>query len=112
MEITEKMRDILTNLKNGKQIDLRHRRNQYGDDVAVEWLEFLNGQWTLTWVQCLSSMEYGFGTCQCNSHRPETTEVITRERALELINDYVADQDAEAAERAAESQWLEEVTTA
>lgn len=81
--------------------------NQYGEEIACKTLEFKNGDWIKGVLNCHSSNGYGLGTCQCNSHSSWVADSISRNQALMLLKNYVAETEKEDKLMLQEIEWLD-----
>jgi hypothetical protein len=86
-----------------------------GEAIIIAWsrrygaereLRFTRGAWVESVRACYSD------TCQCNSHDTYDTFEVSRQRALELIRDVIATDEADASRRAAETAWVDAQTAA
>lgn len=101
------LREVLMALKNGDRLALDTAKNQYGETVVVDALYFEEGQWIRGQLNCWSSRDFGFGTCQCFSHDPWVKYPISRKEALQHIRSYLERQEQEEKARQAEIEWLD-----
>lgn len=79
------LKSLFQILLSGKSLDLDERKNQRGEVIADSWLSFRKGHWILEEIQCQSSMDFGLGCCQCNSHSPTREKEISRKKAIEFV---------------------------
>jgi len=102
------LKDLLADLRDGKEITLSYITNQRGREIENEILSFGDGKWLLNRINCYSSRSLGLGTCQCHSHDPYGEAVISRKEALRLLEDYVKENKRDKRAREAEIAWLEQ----
>ena len=100
------LKEILSDLRSGETLVLDTTENRYGEKIITYELSFERGQWLLTELNCLSSIDLGLGTCSCNSHPTWWTEKINRKKALKLIRDYIAQEEEDETKRQKEIEFL------
>lgn len=67
---------------------LERTENQFGEMVATDYIEgTIESGFVRRWLTCWSSEDYGFGTCQCVSHRAFSEQPISAESVLNLIKE-------------------------
>jgi hypothetical protein len=103
------IKEILKKLASGEPLILSKLRNQFGEDIPDERLEFKEGEWLYTRINCLSSVDLGLGTCHCVSHDPVVTEKIKREEAMNLIRRYLEQQKRNEEERTREITFFNKI---
>lgn len=96
----------LETIKGGGELTLDVRQDQYGDWIADEWLRFDHGRWLHGQINCISSSQFGLGTCQCFSHPAYIEDEISRQEALDLIQRYVENKVRDELERQKEVAFL------
>jgi hypothetical protein len=103
----EMLKKLLQDLHDGKKIILETRKNQTGEDVAVDYVYFENGRWMRGRLNCWSSSDYGFGTCQCVSHDPFSEDRISRKEMLSHLRQLIREVEQDSQAREVEMAWLE-----
>jgi hypothetical protein len=74
--------------------------NQYGDEIPAAVLFQENGQLYLWEINCLSSLDYNLGHCNCVNHFPSWEEPISTEQVIarfgkEALDGFEAPSDAQ-----------------
>lgn len=98
---------ILKDLISGKSLPLTYIVNQRGDKIIDEELSLDDGQWTIEGIACRSSMDFGLGTCRCNSHNSTYTALIDRATALNAIKKVIEKKQEDRSKRDEEIAWLD-----
>lgn len=98
---------MLKDLEAGEPLDVAFRQNQLGETIVTNELSFRDGEWISSSL-CNSSIDYGLGTCRCNSHPAWYVETISREAALKIIMSVIKNREAESASKQAELNWLKD----
>ena len=60
----------------------RYVRNQFGDDVLEYCVIFDGDKWYEEWLNCYSSQDLGFGTCQCQTHSTYKERRLSRQEVI------------------------------
>jgi len=58
--------------------------NQHGEIIPRKWLEVEDGVIYLREINCMSSADFGLGTCRCVSHPPVKEKAITPKEAFSI----------------------------
>ncbi len=99
------LKQILENLKNGKELVLDWYENAFSKAVDTALL-FNGGVWELKILHCISASSQGLGTCGCNSHPTYVYEEISRGEALKLIKEYIERAEQHQREKEEELKFL------
>jgi len=100
------LKEVLENLRDGKELKLDYLENQYSEMICVKSLSFYNGRWLVGELNCMSSKDYGFGTCNCNSHSPWDEYRVDRKNALDIIKKYIENKNKDEEKREEETKFL------
>lgn len=76
------------NMLENVDVVLEQTENQFGEMVATDYIEgTIESGFVRRWLTCWSSEDYGFGTCQCVSHRAFSEQPISAKSVLNLIKE-------------------------
>jgi hypothetical protein len=71
-------------------IVLDKKVNQYGNEIVSEEIEFAKGKWIHHTLNCMNSIDYGMGTCRCQSHNTWHSSQINREEAKKALGAHIS----------------------
>lgn len=98
--------NMLRNLATGKSLPLTYVENQRGNKIVDEELSLDDGQWVMEGIACRSSMDFGLGTCRCNSHSSTWSQEVDRATALNAIMKVIEKRQTDRTKRDKEIAWL------
>ncbi len=87
----EMLLEVLRNLLDGEPVDIEHRVNQHGINIATGRAYLAHDGIVFTRM-CWDNDTHGFGTCQCQSHNLWRDYQIDTKELLFLIYKLIKDE--------------------
>jgi len=89
-ELERRIRRVVEMLENGGSLVVERITNQYGERIASRKIYYDPKGKIEEWgIACLNSIDFGLGTCHCNSHDPTYLTEIDFDAFINAIRNYL-----------------------